>query len=107
LEKAQKRLAEGDWQDAIRDCRLALEPFFEKKEVIGPDGKTRDVPILKRSWETRLGNATYDWLNASFGAIKDPGNRATHTIGAFDEITAQMLLTVTTALVAYAARALK
>jgi hypothetical protein len=108
LRSAHKLLADGHWQEAVGKCRLALEPFFESKEVRAKGGKLKTVPVLKASWETRLGKATYAWLNTSLTAIKAPGNKATHSTRAvFDETSAQMLLSVTTALVAYAAQTLE
>ncbi len=59
--------------------------------------------VVEASAETRLGQATYDWLNASFIAVKDPTNRASHPSStSFGQLDAQMLLTVVTALIAYA-----
>lgn len=95
LRQAQELHKQGFYDEAVGKCRLALEPFFEETQ----DKKK----ILKRSWETRLGKVTYDWLNASFIALKEPTNKPHHSPTTyFDQLDAEMLLAVTTALVAYA-----
>jgi hypothetical protein len=100
LLQAQQFHAKGYYDDAVGKCRLALEPFFEDNE--------ERKKILKRSWETRLGKATYDWLNASFLAIKNPTNKPHHSPNPhYLRLDSQMLLSVTTALVVYAIEALE
>lgn len=104
LHQAQELHKQGFYDEAVGKCRLALEPFFEETEDIAPNGGRKKV--LKRSWETRLGKVTYDWLNASFIALKEPTNKPHHSPTTyFDQLDAQMLLAVTTALVAYAVQA--
>jgi hypothetical protein len=101
--QAQEFHKQGHYDEAVGKCRLALEPFFEDSEQLAPNGGRKKV--LKRSWETRLGKLTYDWLNASFIALKEPTNKPHHSPASyFDQLDAQMLLAVTTALVAYAAQ---
>jgi hypothetical protein len=96
---------EGHYREAIAKCRIALEPFFKSEEKTDEKGITRRIPILKAEWQTRLGEATYRWLSDSLTAIKGPTNKAAHLSSTtFDQIDAQMLLAVTTALVAYAAK---
>jgi len=104
LRQAQTSYKYGHYDDAVGKCRLALEPFFERvKPESGDD--TRAVQVLNRSWEKQLGEATYNWLNNSLKAVKNPTNRPHHSpMSYFDELVAQLLMAVTTALIAYAAR---
>lgn len=104
LLQAQELYKQGFYHDAVGKCRLALEPFFESVEKNLPGGEKRRVPELKSSWEARLGEATYTWLNAAFLALKKPTNEPHHLSNSpqFDQLEAQMLLAVTTAVVVYA-----
>jgi hypothetical protein len=103
LMQAQKLESEGYYREAIAKCRIALEPFFEKGHKTDDKGEKKEVPVLKAAWQTRLGKATYEWLNASLVALKQPANQAAHLSSAcFDQIETQMFLAVTTAVVAYA-----
>jgi hypothetical protein len=101
---AQELYKQGFYHDAVGKCRLALEPFFETVQKEFPGVEKRGVPILKPSWESRLGKATYTWLNEAFVALKKPTNEPHHLSNSpqFDQLDAQMLLAVTTAVVAYA-----
>jgi len=103
LEKAQRQFVLGQYDDTVGSCRVALDQFFELVEKEGePDKK---IPKLKKSWEARLGEATYQWLDASLGAIKTPANKPHHSPNNhFDRLEAQMLMMITTSLVSYAAR---
>jgi hypothetical protein len=65
LVRAQEHHRQGLYDEAAASCRVALERFFDYPEVTGADQLTRKVPTLKKSWETKLGKATYDWLNSS------------------------------------------
>lgn len=104
MSQAQKLFQIGHYDDAVAKCRTALEHFFEFVEVEKGDGSKKKIPILKKSWETRLGQATYNWLNESLGAIKDAANKPHHSPNDhFDRLGAQMLIMVTTALISYAA----
>ncbi len=103
LQQAQKLESQGFYREAVGKCRIALEPFFEMVEKTDDKGEKVKIPILKSSWQTRLGKATYDWLNASLGALKRPANEALHLSSAsFGQLETQMFLAVTTAIVAYA-----
>jgi hypothetical protein len=105
LQHACKLENQGFYVDAIAKCRIALEPFMEMIEQADGNGGKRRVPILKASWETRLGKATYDWLNSAFIATKQATNQTHHLSSAtFGQLEAQMILTVATAVVAYAVK---
>lgn len=102
LEKAQKQFSLGLYDDAVGSCRVALDQFFES--VDKGDGSGKKIPKLKKSWETRLGEATYQWLNASLGAIKTEANTPHHSPNNhFDKLEGQMLMMITAALISYAA----
>lgn len=103
LEKAEKQFKAGFYDDAAASCRIALEPFFE--QVPKPDG-TGTMPALKKSWERILGEATHEWLGKSMNAVKWATNSLHHSPTArFSRFDAQMLLSIVTALISYAARA--
>lgn len=105
LQQAQKLEREGLYDETVGACRKALEPFFEHVDKIDEKGATKKVPVLTASWETRLGKATYDWLNASLLTLKGPTNRAVHnTSTTFGQLEAQMLLLVATAVISYAVK---
>lgn len=102
LEKAQKQFSLGLYDESVGSCRVALDRFFEP--VDKGDGSGKTVPKLKKSWEPRLGEATYQWLNSAFGAIKTEANKPHHSPNKhFDRLEAQMLMMITTALISYAA----
>ncbi len=103
--QAQERHAIGEYDDAVGKCRVALEPFFEPTEKLDEKGVKSHVPTLKKSWETKLGKATYDWLNGTFGAVREAANRTHHSPNAhYNQFDSQMIIAITTTLVAYAAR---
>ncbi len=105
LQQAQKLEREGYYIEAIGMCRKALEPFFESVEKTNDKGEKIKVPVLKASWELRLGKAAYDWLNTSLIALKGPTNQALHLSSTiFGQLEAQMFLLVTTAVVSYAVK---
>ena len=105
LHQAQELHKLGRFDDAVGKCRVALDPFFDWIEKAGEDGVVRRVPILKRSWETQLGQATYVWLNDATRAIKEAANPTHHRVAPhYDQLESQMVFAITTALVSYAAR---
>lgn len=105
LRQANLLHKEGRYGDAVGKCRTALEEFFEYPEVTGPDKITRRVPKLKSSWETKLGRATYEWLNSSLAALKAGTNKPHHLASAtYSQFDSQMMQMIATAVVAYAAR---
>jgi hypothetical protein len=104
MSQAQKLFQIGHYDDAVAKCRTALEQFFENVDADKGDGTTKKIPILKKSWEAKLGLATYNWLNESLGVIKAVSNQTHHTPNNhFDRLGAQMLIQITAALISYAA----
>jgi len=105
LLQAQKLERQGFYKEAVAQCRIALEPFCEPVEKTDGKGKVTKVPKLKSSWETRLGQHTYEWLNNAIGAVRQGTNPSHHhTTVLFGQFEAQMLLMVATALIAYAVK---
>lgn len=105
LHQAQELHKLGHFDDAVGKCRVALDPFFDWIEKAGDDGVVRRIPILKRSWETQLGQATYAWLNDATRAIKEAANPTHHQVAPhYDQLESQMVFAITAALVSYAAR---
>lgn len=104
LEKAERNFRAGFYDDTAAACRVALDKFFDM--VDKPD-KTGKMPVLKRSWELRLGEATSAWLNGSLSAIKGAANAVHHDAAPrFDRFEAQMFLMITITVVSYVARRL-
>lgn len=103
LQKACSLERQGFYPEAVASCRIAMEPFFEVVDRVDASGQTKKARALKSSWESRLGKATYDWLNASLIAAKQ-GTDVTHHVPSpgFGQLEAQMMLSVATALIAYA-----
>lgn len=105
LKQAQERHAAGLYDDAASKCRIALDKFFETVEVDDGNGGKKKRPKLKASWETRLGKSTFEWLDCALGAVKGATNTSHHSPNEhFDQLESQMLIGITTALVAYTAR---
>lgn len=114
LKQAQVHLHRGDYNDVAAKCRIALEKYFDPNgtlidewgnPILDKDKKPRKGPVLKSEWLTKLGRATYLWLNSMLGGIKVAANPTAHsTTPRFDRLEAQMLLAVTTSVVAYATR---
>jgi hypothetical protein len=107
LRQAQSLHVLGLYDEAVIKCRIALEPFFDYVPVDHTLKDSRKIPELKKSWQIKLGKATCDWLNSTLGAIKDAANRTAHSPNPhFDQFESQMLQSITTAVIAYAARTL-
>ena len=105
LKQAEEKHRLGFYDDAVGKCRMALETFFDYVSVDSTHPDSRKIPVLKKSWERKLGKATYDWLNGTFGGIKDASNPTHHSPDAhYDQLESQMILAITTAVVAYIAR---
>jgi hypothetical protein len=108
LKQAEEKHRLGFYDDAAGKCRLAIEPFFDHEPVDPTQPESRKKPVLKKSWETKLGKATHDWLKATLGSIKDASNAPHHSPNEhYSQLDSQMILAVTTAVVAYIARSIK
>lgn len=105
LKQAEEKHRLGFYDDAAGKCRLAIEPFFDHEPADPAQSESRKIPVLKKSWETKLGKATYDWLKATLGSIKSAANPPHHSPNEhYGQLDSQMILAVTTAVVAYIAR---
>lgn len=108
LQQANDRHLHGHYDDAVGKCRVAMEPFLTIAEEDDGTGGKRKKPRLKPSWETKMGHATGNWLAESFNAVKYAGNPSHHSPNThYGQLESQIILAVTTALVAYAARVQK
>jgi hypothetical protein len=108
LKQAEEKHRLGFYDDAAGKCRLAIEPFFDYEPVDAGHSESRRVPVLKKHWEAKLGKATYDWLKATLGSIKEASNLPHHSPNEhYSQMDSQMILAVTTAVVAYIARTMR
>lgn len=108
LKQADEKHRLGFYDDAAGKCRLAIEPFFEQQLADPSHPESRKVPVLKKHWETKLGRATYEWLKVTLGSIKDATNPPHHSPNEhYSQLDSQMILAVTTAVVAYIARIIR
>jgi hypothetical protein len=105
LQQAVKLEGMGFYNEAVAQCRIALEPFFETVQTPGGSGGPKPRRVLKAAWQTRLGQRTYDWLSGSFLAVNQATNQPHHlSSSGLDQMEAQMLLMITTALISYAVK---
>jgi hypothetical protein len=105
LKQAEEKHRLGFYDDAVGKCRIALDHFFEWVDKQDDQGVKRKVPILNQRWVKRLGQGTYDWLNTTLGSLKEVANSPHHSPNPhFDQLESQMIIAITTAVVAYAAR---
>ena len=102
LEEAREHHKHGFYKAAVLNCRQALEGILKAKAK-GKDGNL--IPVLEEKWRVRLGDATYTWLNDSFGALKRPANDVVHgSEKPIDQFDSLMIQSLTTTLLAYAGR---
>lgn len=105
LQEAQELHKLGRYDDAVGKCRLALADFFDYVDKTDTTGKTRSVPVPKKAWQQKLGEATYKWLDASFSALKGAMNKPLHELGPhYDQFESQMIFAIAAAFVTYVAR---
>lgn len=108
LKQAEEQHRLGFYDEAAGKCRVALDKFFDYVPVDPTHPASKKIPVFKKSWETKLGQPTYEWLKATVGTIKDASNPPHHSPNAhFSQLDSQMVLAVTTAVVAYIARTIK
>jgi hypothetical protein len=108
LKQAEEKHRLGFYDDAAGKCRLAIEPFFDYDPVDPTHPDSRKIPVPKKHWETKLGKTTYDWLKSTLGSIKDASNPPHHSPNEhYSQLDSQMILAITTAVVAYIARTIK
>jgi hypothetical protein len=101
LEKAQQRFTNGDYDDAVAECRKVLEPLRQHLRKI----KTIDPKVLPADYADRVGEATTGWLIAMLDKTHGVSSELHHTTQVhFTRLDAQMVLTITMSLVAYILR---
>lgn len=101
LQRAVNLERDGHYASSLSTCRIALEALLEPTK--NADGKEIKVP--KKKWEKRMGAATYEWLNKSMEALKQPMNTTSHSVtDHFDRAQVKMLIGITACAVAYAAK---
>jgi len=102
LEKAERFLKTGDYDEAAGLCRVALEGYFVADDPADPANKKQ---VLKKEWRKTLGEATYGWLNTILRSIKADTNAPHHHPSAhFSRMDAQMLITITAVVLSYIER---
>ena len=104
LDKAQKLFAKGEYDDAVAECRKAIEPLrshLKKVKLLDPD-------ILPADYADKIGSATAEWLLTMIGKTHGVASALHHsTTVHFSRLDAQMVLTITVSLVAYVLRSAK
>ena len=102
LQRAHTKFTAGEYDEAIWQCRTAVDPLREELKKI----KDGSPDSLSAEWAEKIGAATVEWLLIFFGKTHGIANTPTHSpnTGHFSRLDAQMILTVTTAVVAYVAR---
>jgi hypothetical protein len=101
LNKAQQRFTLGDYDDAVAECRKALEPLRQHLKKL----KSIDPKVLPTDYAERVGEATTGWLIAMLDKTHGVASELHHTTQVhFTRLDAQMVLTITTSLVAYILR---
>jgi hypothetical protein len=101
LDKAQKRFISGEYDDAVAECRKAIEPLRQHLKKI----KAIDPKVLPADYADRVGEATTGWLVAMLDKTHGIASELHHTTQThFTRLDAQMVLTISTSLVAYILR---
>lgn len=95
LQEAQRLHRQGFYSKAVGECRVALDKFWD-------EGPKR----LQTSWIAKIGEANHKWLHEVFSAIRKGTNEPHHNAPCdFDQFDSQLFIAVTTAYVAFVARA--
>jgi hypothetical protein len=102
LQRAHTKFTAGEYDEAIWQCRTAVDPLRTELKKI----KDGNPDSLSADWAEKIGPATVDWLLTFFGKTHGVANTPAHSphIGHFSRLDAQMVLTVTTGVIAYVAR---
>lgn len=106
LDQALDYYRRGDYDTAVRDCRIALEAHWQRlKEKRRPDG-TPGKSKLAEEWAEVVGASTVKWLQEVLGASWQATHKRHHSpnSGHYSRQDAQMIIAVTTAVLSYIAR---
>ncbi|MDP3072293.1 MAG: hypothetical protein Q8N18_18525 [Opitutaceae bacterium] len=100
--RAHAMFAAGEYDVTVGLCRTAVQPLrnhLKKIKEQAGDGTAAD-------WAEKIGQATFDWLTTVTGKTHGVGSVAFHegSSGRFSRLDAQMILTTTVSILAYAAR---
>ena len=100
LVNATKYFKNGDWDKVVSHCRSAIEPI--KSEL--PNIKAIIESESGFKWFKTLNEKTYDWLEVCLGSTMTISNKTHHapSTGHFTRSEAQIVLMITTSLIAYA-----
>lgn len=100
--RAQAMFDAGEYDMSIVLCRTAVQPLRNHLKKI-KDSAGGDTSA---DWAEKIGTATFDWLTTVTGKTHGVASAAAHegSRGRFDRLDAQMILTTTVSLLAYAAR---
>jgi len=101
FEEARKYFLNGDYDKTVAHCRAALDPF----------GGRTNLPKLKEfvksksefEWATKVTEATEEWLDKVIKATSAFTSKTHHapSIGHFSRTEAEIVLMITTGIVAY------
>ena len=102
LLEARRYYDAGDPDKSVAHCRSALEPLQKKL----PELKTAIESQTEFEWLRDIGTATYNWLDTLQKRTYKLTNKVHHvpSIGHFSRADAEVILLVTTAVVAYVGR---
>lgn len=102
LRKAEHRFKHGDYDEAVAFCRTAIDPVRDDLRKI----KANEPNDLGADWAEKVGNSTVDWLTSIIGKTHGVANKPHHSprSGYFSRLDAQMILTVTTSVLAFVGR---
>ena len=95
LKQAQDQFNNGLYDNAVGKCRIALEPYFDMKEVGGVKRK-----VLKDKWKSQIGDATYNWITETMRSTSEATNKSHHSTSPhYDRAEAQLIIIFTTGLI--------
>ena len=102
LEEAKRYFLNGDYDKAVGHCRSALDPFKAKKDEL----KTFIKSKSELSWINEVLVATDEWLLKLVKSTSHFTSKAHHipSVGHFGRSEAEIIMMITTALIAYIAK---
>jgi len=101
FEEAQKYFLNGDYDKTVAHCRAALDPFSGKSNL--PKLKEFVKSKSEFEWATKVTEATEEWLEKIIKATSSFTSKTHHapSIGHFSRTEADIVLMITTGIVAY------
>lgn len=101
FDEARKYFNNGDYDKAVGHCRAALEPFGSRQNL----QKLKEFVKSKSEfeWATKVLDSTDEWLEKIIKATSAFTSKTHHypSIGHFSRVDAEIVLMITTAIVAY------